>query len=422
MSLQVKLFDLVMAFSNALDQIHPALAGHHRRVGFILDIVGERLHLPKSQRITLFLAGVLHDVGALPLSIGINDLIFERDRYRHARAGWLLLKGCPPLQHMAELVLYHHIHWDKACTRDLVVRGGCLINFADRIDVILRRNADFKSALANAKKSLKQRKQGTYAPHHIEALLDALGDKNNVEWLEKAQHKLPPHIAANYGDVVLGPKQIIQFCMLFAHVIDSFSPFTVTHSSGVASTSRVLGELVGIKEESEILFIAGMVHDIGKLGVPACLLEKPGPLTDEEFSTVKQHAVLSLNWLEAVPGFEQPGRWGALHHERLDGSGYPYGLKGDMVPLQSRIIAVADIFTALTEDRPYRKGMSLEAAVGILKDMSGKGQIDADLVRILEKHCKAINSIRQAAQDHARNMFEELHTACAADVAQGELP
>ena len=154
-------------------------------------------------------------------------------------------------------------------------------------------------------------------------------------------------------------------------------------------------------------------YNIGKLGIPLALLEKPGQLTDEEFPKVKRHADLSRLWLDAVPGFERVSVWGGGHHERLDGKGYPLGLKGEEIPLPSRIMAIADVFTALTEDRPYRKGMTPPEALRIVEGMVKQGHLDGDLSRLLCDHADELDAVRASSQAEARRGFQALHDACA---------
>ena len=359
MQLRIKLYDLILAFANALDQVHPALTGHHRRVGFLLDRLAERLGLPSEERERLFLAGIMHDVGVIPLKTSAEDLVFERERYLHPQAGCLFLQNCPTLAEEAERVRFHHMYWEKACDRGLAAREGSLINIADRVDVDLRAKNDFREAVEGADRRVCERRPGIYSPDHIEAMQDILHDEETLNDLAGAHTRLPAFVRRRYGDQILTPQETIQFSTLFGHIIDSCSPFTATHSTGVAHMAVALGRLTGMgQDDLDTLFVAGMLHDIGKLGIPLALLEKPGQLTDEEFPKVKRHADLSRLWLDAVPGFERVSVWGGGHHERLDGKGYPLGLKGEEIPLPSRIMAIADVFTALTEDRPYRKGMT----------------------------------------------------------------
>ena len=160
MQLRIKLYDLILAFANALDQVHPALTGHHRRVGFLLDRLAERLGLPSEERERLFLAGIMHDVGVIPLKTSAEDLVFERERYLHPQAGCLFLQNCPTLAEEAERVRFHHMYWEKACDRGLAAREGSLINIADRVDVDLRAKNDFREAVEGGDRREWERRPG----------------------------------------------------------------------------------------------------------------------------------------------------------------------------------------------------------------------------------------------------------------------
>ena len=275
-------------------------------------------------------------------------------------------------------------------------------------------NVEAREAVEGADRRVCERRPGIYSPDHIEAMQDILHDEETLNDLAGAHTRLPAFVRRRYGDQILTPQETIQFSTLFGHIIDSCSPFTATHSTGVAHMAVALGRLTGMgQDDLDTLFVAGMLHDIGKLGIPLALLEKPGQLTDEEFPKVKRHADLSRLWLDAVPGFERVSVWGGGHHERLDGKGYPLGLKGEEIPLPSRIMAIADVFTALTEDRPYRKGMTPPEALRIVKGMVKQGHLDGDLSRLLCDHADELDAVRASSQAEARRGFQALHDACA---------
>ena len=119
-------------------------------------------------------------------------------------------------------------------------------------------------------------------------------------------------------------------------------------------------------EDVESVSIAGKLHDLGKIGVPDSILLKPGKLTNEEFNLVKEHPVVGVNILGNISSLSNVIPAIRHHHERFDGKGYPDGIKGDDIPLWARIMAVADTYHALTSDRPYRDGMSLQKAMDII--------------------------------------------------------
>jgi HD-GYP domain-containing protein (c-di-GMP phosphodiesterase class II) len=158
----------------------------------------------------------------------------------------------------------------------------------------------------------------------------------------------------------------------FADVIDAKSPYTSDHSRGVARIARALGQrLDRSTPEQRRLYRAGLLHDIGKLAVSNRILDKPGKLTDEEFAFVRQHPAHSRDILGPVEAFADVLEPACYHHERLDGGGYPWGLSGERLGLDSRIVAVADVFEALTADRPYRESLPVDAVRTIMMRDAG---------------------------------------------------
>jgi len=152
----------------------------------------------------------------------------------------------------------------------------------------------------------------------------------------------------------------------------------------VARYSTIIGTGLGLSaEDLDRLRIAALLHDVGKIGVDDRVLKKPGQLTDEEFGLMKQHTVKGANIMRPVaqlkdvlPGIE-------LHHERMDGKGYPYGLPGDQIPLMARIIAVADTLDAITTNRPYQSAMDLDFALQRIRSLA-ISRFDPDVVAALE--------------------------------------
>ncbi len=171
----------------------------------------------------------------------------------------------------------------------------------------------------------------------------------------------------------------------FAGVIDAKSPYTFGHSSRVSQYAQRIGAQVGLSER-QLLWLrhAALLHDIGKLGVSNSILDKPGKLTEDEFAQVKLHPVYSMDILSKVRIFKTLAPVASGHHERLDGQGYPWGLKGEQIDLATRIISVADVFDAVSAERPYRGAMPLDQALGILDKMTGSA-LDGDLVAALRQ-------------------------------------
>jgi HD-GYP domain-containing protein (c-di-GMP phosphodiesterase class II) len=169
---------------------------------------------------------------------------------------------------------------------------------------------------------------------------------------------------------------------MLANAIDEKDPYTRGHSERVAYYSACVAKHLGMTpEEVSRVHLSGIIHDVGKIGIEDKILRKAAALTDEEYEIMKQHPMKGEHILDAVPLLKQKAGDGLMHHENVDGSGYPRGMKGDEIPLFGRIVSVADAFDAMTTDRPYSKAMSFEAAIARLKFLSGKkfdgGCVDA---------------------------------------------
>ncbi len=170
-----------------------------------------------------------------------------------------------------------------------------------------------------------------------------------------------------------------------ARAIDAKSAWTAGHSERVTNLSLKIGRAMGLPaKDLQIMHRGGLLHDIGKIGTPPSVLDKPDKLNEEEVKTMRDHVRIGLRILEPIPGFQEALPIVAQHHEWFDGRGYPEGLAGEQISLHARIFAVADCYDAMTSDRPYRKGMPKKKVLNILKQNSGK-QFDPQVIDIFLK-------------------------------------
>lgn len=164
--------------------------------------------------------------------------------------------------------------------------------------------------------------------------------------------------------------------------LDAKDSYTFGHSMRVAYFSLVTGAEAGLgAEEMHELELSAIFHDIGKIGTPDAVLNKPSRLSEEEFQIMKQHPEKTYEILQDYPGFEKIALNARYHHERFDGKGYPLGLKAEGIPIAARIILIADTFDAMTSTRPYRKGLAYDVAFDELIQFSGT-QFDPHLVKM----------------------------------------
>jgi putative nucleotidyltransferase with HDIG domain len=174
-----------------------------------------------------------------------------------------------------------------------------------------------------------------------------------------------------------------QLAEIFSRIVDAKSPFTVEHSLGVAGLAQLLARKMGLDESScAKLEIAGLLHDIGKLRIPDDILDKPGGLDAQERQVINTHSFETYQILRHIKGFEEITPWVAYHHEEPGGGGYPFGMDASLLPVEARILRIADIFQAMVQTRPYRKGLDREQALAVLTDLARQGRLELELVTL----------------------------------------
>lgn len=413
-------FDLVNCFSSTLDLISPSVMHHHKRVAYIAFRISTELNLPLPNIKQIFLASLLHDVGLLSLGERLNALQFEIDfeqtgLSQHGALGQFLLEGYFPFAKAAPMIGAHHLYWrdkDNCQFEEATLLGSQIIHLADRTDVLINKGQEILGQVSGIISKIESQSGIMFIPELVKVL--KILARKEYFWLDIINPQIIGTISAMFEpDIIqLASNDLLDLAKTFCRIIDFRSPFTATHSVGVSASVQALAELTGFTlAEIQDLKIAGYLHDLGKLAVPKEILEKPGKLTATEFNMVKTHAYYGYRTLETVRGLEKINHWGTLHHECLDGNGYPFHLSGDNLSVGSRIMAIADIFTALLEDRPYRKGMTEEATLQIITKKAEKGLIDQDIVDLLKKNISKANYMRIEAQRKAVLEYEAFRAA-----------
>ncbi len=168
-------------------------------------------------------------------------------------------------------------------------------------------------------------------------------------------------------------RAILQSLLALANAIEAKDPYTRGHSERVAQMASRLARARGMPDSAvRIVTQAGLLHDLGKIGVPETVLRKPGPLSEEEWNAMRQHPVIGAQIIAPLEFFAEAAVIIRHHHERLDGTGYPDRLVGEAIPLGARIVAVADVYDALTSDRAYRARLAPGEAVATLRAEAGR--------------------------------------------------
>jgi HD-GYP domain-containing protein (c-di-GMP phosphodiesterase class II) len=410
-----ELLELVTTFSETMDLVSRALVGHHRRTAYLASTLARALGMSSQDQAVLGVAGLMHDCGALTLGEKLTALEFEADlgpsgNVEHAYMGYVVIRRFDILAEVANLIRYHHIRWDDAehleIDPDLLLKAN-LLHLADRVDTLFDKDGCILCQATDIRERIQEQSGGMFAPELVDCMLGILSVEARL--LDLASPYLPAILRDRLDgwNPKLNYDELLSLSQMFSTLIDFRSRFTATHSAGVSATAESLARLHKFSPgECKMMRLAGFLHDLGKLAVPAEILEKPGKLTPEEFAIIRSHTYHTYRVLERIPGLETVNEWASFHHERLNGGGYPFHKDGDSLSLGARIVAAADVLTAITEDRPYRAGMSRDKAVQVLDSMVNGGSLDGDVVGLLKRSFDTVDAVREAAQREALVNFE----------------
>jgi putative nucleotidyltransferase with HDIG domain len=402
----VVLSEILAAMSSALDLTEGQEPGHTVRTCIIGMRLAEELDLSSFDRVALYGALLLKDSGCSGNSHRLAEaldgespskprLAVPAPRSVREKLGSLLRRSAPGAERndlsrgergegialrlgfstaTAQAIRGIDEHWDGSGGPDGLV--GHEIPLFSRIILLAQTVDAFYSArgLLAAMRVARERSGHWFDP----ALARIVRSwREETRWWERLHSpeatdiaiSLEPQQYTRYVD----DKGLDEVARAFAEIIDAKSPFTWQHSTNVAKYARAVAYELGFeKQEIRVINRAALLHDVGKLGVSSKILDKAGPLTEAERAEMQRHPLYTWEILQRVTAFSGFARTAALHHEKLDGSGYPWGVRGEELDLPARILCVADMYEALTAHRPYRAGLGRETALKIIRQGSGK--------------------------------------------------
>ncbi|NJD24281.1 MAG: HD domain-containing protein [Betaproteobacteria bacterium] len=390
MPLRIDLKSAVLALSDALDLVGVNDYQHGKRVAMIARETAAPLGVSGHALDDLVVACLMHDLG-VSSTAEHRRLILDadcNDRQSHCQRAWELLQPFAHLSRLAEPIRWHHTPWadlpDGIGEPDRLAAN--LILLADRVDAMLV-SSGLDNPLFHAA-AIRDEIASLAGRHlHPEIVRAFLGVSARAAfWLALA----PTHVRSWLGDqalpgwsVTIDFPQFRHVARLVSSIVDAKSHFTAAHSLGVAQLSRRLGEQMGFGDLALAeVEVAGLMHDIGKLCVPDEIVEKPARLTTAEFAVMERHSFETYQILRHVPGLERVAEWAAFHHETLDGGGYPFRRTAETLSPEARIVAVADVFQALAQVRPYRSAQGIEDIARTLDDCASRGLLDRDIVAL----------------------------------------
>ena len=368
---------LLAVLSEALDSVEKEYLGvtdhHAKRVALLCDRMAERAGMEEEERSAVVTGALLHDSALTEYREGYGGEAVPMDALSgHCVAGEENLRLVPGAV-SRNFVLYHHERADGkgpfGKTAAETPLGAQLIHIADQLD----RCHPLGSTVCEKLCQFVQQNRGTlFAEQVVDLAVSVLTD-DLLEMLcdEKIGEAVPA-----VADVPC-ETDLRDLTKLFARIIDYKSPFTKNHSLGLAEKAERMARHFGWDEATvEQVCCAGGLHDIGKLMVDKDVLEKAGKLDEAEYRHIQSHAAETYRLLSKLESLGQITAWASQHHEKLNGKGYPEGLTAEALDEKSRLLACLDIYQALTEDRPYKAGMSHAKTVSIMGELVEKGELD----------------------------------------------
>ncbi|RNC62827.1 MAG: 3'3'-cGAMP-specific phosphodiesterase 1 [Candidatus Dichloromethanomonas elyunquensis] len=366
--------------------------GHGERVGYISMRLGHILGLKGSDLFFLMIAGLMHDIGAVGgfAEYHGNSRLMEL----HSGLGAKIMSDFPGGDILSEAITYHHKTPEDNLEIPVMAQ---IISLADKLDIMMERKIATYRDRARILNHVTHLAGKDFFPGVADALVQLAGEEafwlylNEGELLEPTlaflcKRRVQEHFEfRKICDLMFGELFTQQLSDTFAFLIDQKSTFTGRHSRSVAENAYAMAmELGWGTEQCREIKLAGLLHDLGKLAVPQKILDKAGSLNEEEVQIIRTHTYYTHNLLSAAGFARNVVEWASYHHERLDGRGYPFRVPVTSLTTGCRIMTIADIFTALTEDRPYRNGLSEEKAMEIIR--SGvHSTVDEELVSTAEK-------------------------------------
>lgn len=412
-------FDIAYALSRALDLVNPLINNHHQRVAFIAGSLAEEVGMDVRSVENIIIASLIHDIGVV-MEEEFTELTDIKSKNEtelcHAIVGGQLMSCLRLFPEAPQLIKYHHSPYGG--THNPITPGekipdeAFVIHLADRIDILLKRDSSCLDQREQIKENINRMAELKFHPEHVKAF-NRLAERESF-WFdieEQEKYKLLKY-RFRFSHLNMDIDNILETAKLLSRIIDFRCVFTANHSTGVASVAEAIANLMGFSElDGKSLKIAGFLHDIGKLGIPSAILYKQGKLTEDEIMILKKHPYYTYTILNTFQIFDKIKNWAAFHHECLDGNGYPFHINETKLDLGSRILAIADVFTALTEERPYRDPLPYEEVKLIMEDMCLKNKLDPQVTKLVLKNFEYVNGIRYKNQSDELEAFEKFKAA-----------
>ena len=386
-----------------LNMIDSRLVDHGVKVALVLmDMLNVEGKRNEAERNTLGIMALFHDIGAYRSSEIQKLLQFEtRNVWQHAIYSYLFLKPFFSDSVFTRAVLYHHAQYDGGWEDDPVaLHYGQLLHIADRVCIW---HGEIQGSYEALEAHLLDKSGSLFSPEGVSLFQKA--NRKFGTW-ERLGAKIPVEQLTSTRPMSV--EEVNRYFYILVESIDFRSRTTVLHTRGVMEIAFELARRLALPEVlQQKIYCGALIHDLGKIGTPLSILEKPGRLTPEEMEIMRQHILCGEQIIQGCVE-EETAQIGMRHHEKLNGRGYPHGLCSRQLTLPQRLMAVADVLSALCMNRSYKKAFSKEKTLSILREMADKDELDRDLVEFAAQNFDPVIAAATERCDVIERMYLDM--------------
>lgn len=379
------------------------LMHHSERTAYILyKMLQYEGRLSKVEMADYVMLGVLHDIGTCKLEYISRWADFEKeDVWPHSIFGFLFLKYLSPLQDKAEVVLYHHLNYNKHyAIKSQHIKIAQHLFIADKMEITMSMPGILEEDYFQKYRDIR------YAGASFDLFMKANAKFGILDALRTSDYlrELDDLISAtNFSE-----EYKRKFLQMLVYIIDFRSEHTVIHTLATTTFAQELGNLMKLGSQDKYnLYYGALLHDIGKIAIPLSILEAPRRLTPQEMHIMQTHVRITDKILTGLVD-DEVREIAIRHHEKMDGSGYFQGLTGDQLTLPQRIVAVADIISALYGKRSYKEAFDIDRVAGIIQSDADAGKLDPKVVEVAVRNMNMIIRDFESKKDAVMGTYMQI--------------
>lgn len=365
--------------------LNPQLMHHSERTAYILyKMLLAEGRMNNQEMADYVLIALLHDIGTCKLEYIDHWAEYEKnDVWPHSIYGFLFLKYLSPLESKAEVVLYHHLDYNKHYViKSQYIKIAEYLFMADKMDVVMSMPGTLESDYLQKYRNIKFSAEALALFLKANAQYKVLDNLKHDNYLKELDELIA---SVNFSE-----EYKRKFLQMLVYIIDFRSEHTVIHTLATTIFAQELGDMMHLTaQEKYNLYYGALLHDIGKIAIPLSILEAPGRLTPKEMDIMKKHVEITNHILTGIVD-DDVREIAIRHHEKIDGSGYFRGLKGDQLTRPQRIVAVADIISALYGKRSYKEAFDIDKIKGIIKSDADNNKICPQVVGVALRNMNRI--------------------------------